>query len=115
MEGGILFENAVVLHRPREIIAGFVHCSGCHRHSRRPSSALNLSVNMQYIQCVNSLHSGHRALPVATKSAAEDPGQRYSRGRQSQNKAFNALAIDPFTEINSEILTGPESHFEKTL
>lgn len=81
---------------------------------RTCSSALKLSVNTQYIQFVNSFHSGRRPLPVVPERSAEEPGQRYSRGRQSPNKAFNALAIDPFTEINSEILAGPESHFEGT-
>lgn len=75
---------------------------------------LKPSVNMQYVQFANSLHSGRHTLPVVPERSAEEPGQRYSRGRQSPNKAFNALVIDPFTEINSEILAGPESHFEGT-
>lgn len=81
---------------------------------RTSSSMLKLSVNMQYIQFVNSLNPGRHTLPVVPERSAEEPGQRYSRGRQSPNKAFNAFAIDPFTEINSEILAGLESHFEGT-
>lgn len=69
---------------------------------------------MLYIQFANLLHSGRRTLPVVPQRSAEEPEQKYSRGRQSPNKAFNALAIDPSTEINSEILAGPESHFEGT-
>lgn len=54
------------------------------------------------------------AIVVVPVGSTEQPGQRYSRGGQSPNKAFNALAIDPFTEINSGVLAGPESHFEGT-
>lgn len=104
----------IVLHRPCGITAGFVHLQRLPPTIRTSSSMLKLSVNMQHIQFVNSLHSGRHTLPVVPERSAEEPGQRYSRGRQSPNKAFNALAIDPFTEINSEILAGPESHFEGT-
>lgn len=54
------------------------------------------------------------AIMVVPERSTEQPGQRYSGGGQSPNKALNALAIDPFTEINSGVLAGPESHFEGT-